>query len=89
MFDFSNYSAKSKFHDNSNALVVGKIKDERTGLPIKKFVGLMVILYLCLTDDSNEHKKVKGGTKNVVAKRNHNEYKNVLLNEKCFRHLII
>ena len=26
MFDFSNYSAKSKY-DNSNKLVVGKVKD--------------------------------------------------------------
>ena len=27
MFDFSNYSAKSKYYDNSNKLVVGKMKD--------------------------------------------------------------
>ena len=29
MFDFSNYSAKSKYYDDSNKLVVGKMKDER------------------------------------------------------------
>ena len=28
MFDFSNYSAKSKYYHNSNKLVVGKMKDE-------------------------------------------------------------
>ena len=28
MFDFSNYSTKSKYYDNSNKLVVGKMKDE-------------------------------------------------------------
>ena len=27
MFDFSNYSTKSKYYDNSNKLVVGKMKD--------------------------------------------------------------
>ena len=27
MFDFSNYSTKSKYYDNSNKLVIGKIKD--------------------------------------------------------------
>ena len=27
MFDFSNYSTKWKYYDNSNKLVVGKIKD--------------------------------------------------------------
>ena len=29
MFDFSNYSTKSKYYDNSNNLVVGKIKNVR------------------------------------------------------------
>ena len=29
IFDFSNYSTKSKYYDNSNKLVVGKMKDER------------------------------------------------------------
>ena len=28
MFYFSNYSIKSKYYDNSNNLVIGKIKDE-------------------------------------------------------------
>ena len=28
MFDFSNYSTKSKYYDNSNKLVIGKMKDE-------------------------------------------------------------
>lgn len=28
LFHFSNYSAKSKYYDNSNSLGVGKMKDE-------------------------------------------------------------
>ena len=40
MFDFSSYLTKSKFYDNSNKLVVGKMKDEIAGVPIKEFVGL-------------------------------------------------
>ena len=28
MFDFSNYSTKSKYYDDSNKLVTGKMKDE-------------------------------------------------------------
>ena len=40
MFDFSNYSAKSKCYDNSNKLVVGKMKDETAGVAIEEFVGL-------------------------------------------------
>ena len=34
MFDFSNYSTKSKCYDNSNKLVVGKMKDETAGVTI-------------------------------------------------------
>ena len=39
MFDFSNYSVKSKYY-NSNKLVVAKMKDETTGVVIEEFVGL-------------------------------------------------
>ena len=35
MFDFSNYLTKSKYYDNSNKLVVGKIKDEAAGVSIE------------------------------------------------------
>ena len=41
MFDFSSYSAKSKYYDDSNKLVDGKIKDESGGVTIKEFVGLL------------------------------------------------
>ena len=34
------------------------------------------------------NKKVKGINKNVVATRSQNEYKDVLLNKKCLRHLM-
>ena len=40
MFDFSNYSAKSKHCDDSNKLVIGKMQDETAGVAIKEFVGL-------------------------------------------------
>ena len=39
MFDFSNYSAKSKYYNNSNKLMVSKLEDETAGVPIKEFVG--------------------------------------------------
>ena len=34
MFDFSNYSTKSKYYDNSNKLVIAKMKDEKVGVAI-------------------------------------------------------
>ena len=57
MFDFSNYSTKSKYYDDSNKLVVGKMKDETAGVAIKEFVGLKSKMYSFLVDDSSEHKK--------------------------------
>ena len=44
MFDFSNYSTKSKY-DNSNKLVVGKMKDELGGVAIKEFIRLKPRMY--------------------------------------------
>ena len=40
MFDFSNYSTKSKYYNNSNKLVIEKIKDVTGGVAIEEFVGL-------------------------------------------------
>ena len=40
MFDFSNYSAGSKYYNDSNKLVFDEIKDETGGVAIKEFVGL-------------------------------------------------
>ena len=37
---FSNYSAKSNFCDDSNASVVGKMKNEMRNLAIEEFFGL-------------------------------------------------
>ena len=88
MFDFSNYSTKSKYYDYSKNLVFGKMKDETAGVAIEDFVGLNPKMYSYLVDDNNEHKKAKGINKNVVATISHNEYKNVLLNKKFLRHSI-
>ena len=86
MFDFSSYSTKTKYFDNSNKLVIGKLKDETGGVAIKEFVGLKLKMCSFLVDDNSEDKKEKGLNKNVVAIVSHNEYKDVLLNNKCLRH---
>ena len=56
MFDFSNYSTKSKYYDDSNKLVMGKLKDETAAVAIKEFVGLKPKMYSYLVDDNSEHK---------------------------------
>ena len=64
------------------------MKDETDGLANEEFVGLKPKMYSYLVDDNSDHKKAKSVNKNVVATISHNEYKDVLLNKKCFRHLI-
>ena len=43
-------------------------------------------MYPFLVDDNSEHKKANGANEKVVATISHNENKDVLLNNKCFRH---
>ena len=73
MFHFRNFSTKSKYYDDSNKLVVGKIKDKTVGVPLEKFVGLKPRIYSFLVDDSTEHKKAKEVNKNVIATIRHEE----------------
>ena len=40
LFDFSNYSKDSKFFNETNKKVIGKMKDEFRGVIIIEFVGL-------------------------------------------------
>ena len=58
MFDFSNYSIKSKYYDNLNKLVYGKMKKESAGVAIIEFVGLKPKMYSFLVDNSEQKKKI-------------------------------
>ena len=64
------------------------MKDEAPGIGIEEFVGLKPKMHPYLVDDNTEHKKAKGVKKIVIATISHNEYKDALLNKKCFRHSI-
>ena len=46
MFKFSNYSAKSKYYDDSNKLLVGEVKDETAGAAIETFIRLKPMIYI-------------------------------------------
>ena len=45
LFDFSNYSKDSKFFNETNKKVIGKMKDEFGGVIIIEFVGLKSKMY--------------------------------------------
>ena len=72
MFDLNNYSNKSKYYDNSNKLVVAKMKDEIAVVPSEEFVGLKPKMYSYLVDDNSEHKKAKGVRENIVPIKSNN-----------------
>ena len=66
--------------------ILGKMKDETADVMIEEFVRLKPKGYLYLVDDTSEHKNGKGVNKNVVATINYNEFKDVSLNKRCFKH---
>ena len=45
-------------------------------------------MYLFFIDNSSEHKRVKSVNENIIATISHYEYKDILLNKTCFRHLM-
>jgi hypothetical protein len=81
LYDFSDYPADNKFHDNSNKKVIGKFKDETSSIPIVEFVGLRSKMYSIKLHNNKEKKTAKGVKKNIVKNMiTHNDYKNIVLN---------
>ena len=78
LFDFSNYSKDSKFFDESNKKVTGKMKDEYGGVIIDEFIRLKSKLYPIKKIDSSESSTAKG----VSITTEFNEFKDVLFNKK-------
>ena len=56
LFDFSNYPTKLWYHDNSNKLVIRKMKEGTGSIAIEEFFGLKPMMSLFLADN-DEHKK--------------------------------
>ena len=71
---FSDFSAESKYCDDSNALVVGKMEDEMKTIDTEEFVRLKPKMQSILMSNSKESKKAKakGVNKNVLTKISHN-----------------
>ena len=64
LFDFSDYSKESKFYDDSDKKVIGKMKDEMSGKVISEFVGLKSKMYSLVTVDDEGKVRSKGVNKN-------------------------
>ena len=81
-FGFSNYSKGSKFYDNTNKKVVGKMKDEYDGVIIDGFFGLKSKMYSIKRINGKESSTAK----EVNIATEFNEFKDVLFNKKFIRH---
>jgi hypothetical protein len=82
MIDTSNYLPDHPAYSEVNKKVLGKMKDETAGVPIKEFVGLRAKLYSFRTRE-HEEKKAKGVVKRVIQKKiQFDDYKKVLF-ERC------
>ena len=84
LLDFSNYSKDSKFFDDSNKKIIGKMKDEYGGVIIDQFVGLKLKMYSIKKIDGSESSTAKG----VNIATEFNEFKDVFFNKKVIRHKI-
>ena len=82
LFDFSNYPKDSKFFDETNKKVIGKMKDESEGKIIDEFVGLKSKMYSMKNIDGKESNTAKG----VNIATEFNEFKDTLFNKKILEH---
>ena len=86
-FDNSDYPEYSPFFYKKNKKVIGKFKDEASGISITEFVGLRSKMYSYIKDNQKGGKTAKGIKKNVI-KNNimHDDYKETLFNNKQMYH---
>ena len=82
LFDFSNFSKDSKFYDNQNEMVVGKMRVVNKGIPINKFFGLKSKMHSMLSDGGKECNTAKG----VSIATEFNEFRDTLSIKNVVRH---
>ena len=86
-FDNSDYPKNSQYFDHTNKKIIGKFKDEASGIPILEFVGLRSKMYSYIKDNDKGGKTAKGIKKNVIKNNlTHENYKSVLLYNKQMHH---
>ena len=82
LFDFSNCLKNSKFFDETNKKVIGKMKDEFGGVIKDEFIGLKSKMYSMKKIDGKEYNTAKG----VSIATEFDKFKAALFNEKIIRH---
>ena len=72
----------SRFYDDTNKKVIGKMKNEYGGAIIDQFIGLKSKMYSIKKINGSESSTTKG----VNIATEFNEFKDVLFNKKVIRH---
>ena len=86
-FDNSDYPENSPYFDKINKKVIGKFKDEASGIPVVEFIGLRSKMYSYMKDNDKCEKTAKGIQKNIIIQNiKHIDYKEVLFNNKQIQH---
>ena len=86
-FDNSDYPENSPYFNKINKKVIGKFKDEASGIPVVEFVGLRSKMYSYVKDNEQTARTAKGIKKQVIKKNiTHDNYKEVLFNNKQMQH---
>ena len=86
-FDNSDYPENSPYFNKINKKVIGKFKDEASGIPVVEFIGLRSKMYSFVKDNEETARTAKGVKKQVIKKIiTHDNYKEVLFNNKQMRH---
>ena len=82
MFDFSNYPKDYKYYNDANNLVLSKMEDETSGVPIKGFAGLKSKVCTFIAGDNHETEKANGINRIIVDNElKYEDYKHVLFRE--------
>ena len=82
-FHNSDYSENSTFYEKTNKKVIGKLKDEASGIPITEFISSRSKMYSYVKDNDQNNKTAKE-IKKIVIKTNikHEDYKQTLFNNR-------
>ena len=87
-FDNSSYPDSSPFFDKSNKKVIGKMKDQLVGSPIKEFIGLRSKMYSYIKDNEKGGKTAKGIKKNIIKNEiKHEDSKNTLFSQQMYHRI--
>lgn len=86
-YDFSDYPKEHSLHNETNKKIIGKFKDECSGVAIAEYIGLRPKLYSIMRADEQIIKKAKGVKKYVIKKQiNFENYKDALFNKQKYTH---